>query len=284
VVAQARAARHDAEEAHQTTIARWCAAAARRLASLDLEGRQRLLRTLVDEIVVRGSMLEIHGVLAPQAALEESTTMLDLPDPRRYTGPVYVKNSLVTTTYAVLGESAGDRAKDAAAMIIRVSELEEQGLRIDDVEALAGAFSDPEWRLESVALEVEADGTDVFVRGRLAATMPQACSRCLETFPARVEVPVDVRLVPRPAAADSVELGADDLDVDFYAADELDLGRLVETETTLALPMKPLCRPDCRGLCAVCGANRNLAPCTCASRPPDPPLAALRDLAARQAH
>lgn len=189
----------------------------------------------------------------------------------------------MTQTYVPLAEGAEGRAEDAGAMIIRVSELEEQGLRIDDVEQLAPALSDPSWRLESAALEIEADGADVFVRGRLTATVPQACGRCLETFPARVEVPIDVRLVPRPASADSVELGADDLDVDFYTDDQLDLGRLVETETTLALPMKPLCRPDCRGLCAVCGANRNVVPCTCATRPPDPRLAALRDLAARQA-
>ena len=166
-------------------------------------------------------------------------------------------------------------------MIIRVSELEEQGLRIDDVAALAAAWSDPSWRLSSVALEVEADGADVFVRGRLTATVPQTCSRCLEEFAARVDTRVDVRLVPRPAAADSVELGADDLDVDFYENDELDVARVVEDEATLALPMKPLCREDCRGLCPACGANRNVTPCACAARPPDPRLAALRDLAVR---
>jgi uncharacterized protein len=209
--------------------------------------------------------------------------MLDLPDPRRYTEPVYVKNSFLTETYALSDGGVEGLAKDAAAMIIRVSELEDQGLRIDDVEALAAALTDPAWRLEAVALEVEADGADVFVRGRLAATVPQTCSRCLESFPARVDVPIEVRLVPRPTGADSVELGADDLDVDFYADDQLDLGRVVETETTLALPMKPLCRPECRGLCAVCGANRNIVPCTCAPRSPDPWLAALRQLAARPA-
>jgi DUF177 domain-containing protein len=168
-------------------------------------------------------------------------------------------------------------------MIIRVSDLEEQGLRIDDVAALAAEWTDPAWQLASVALEVEADGAEVFVRGRLAATVPQTCGRCLEAFPARVDVPVDVRLMPKPAAADSVELGADDLDVDFYENDELDVTRVVENEATLALPMKPLCREDCRGLCPACGANRNVAPCTCAARPPDPRLAVLRDLAARQA-
>ena len=93
-----------------------------------------------------------------------------------------------------------------------------------------------------------------------------------------------MRLVPRPATKDSVELGADDLDVDFYVDDLLDLKRVVETETTLVLPMKPLCREDCRGLCPACGGNRNLVPCTCASLPPDPRLAALRDLATRLRH
>jgi len=169
-------------------------------------------------------------------------------------------------------------------MIIRVSELDESGLRIDDVAALGPVFTDPAWRLESVALEVEPDGNDVFVHGRLAATMPQTCSRCLEDFAARVDAPVDVRLVPKPAGADSVELGADDLDVDFYENDELDVTRVVANEATLALPMKPLCREDCRGLCRACGANRNVTPCTCDTRPPDPRLAALRDLAARPAN
>jgi uncharacterized protein len=166
-------------------------------------------------------------------------------------------------------------------MIIRVSELEEQGLRIDDVAAFSAAFSDPAWRLESIALEVEPDGAEVFVRGRLTATVPLTCGRCVETFPGRFNAEVDVRLVPRPAGADSVELGADDLDVDFYDNDQIDLARVVENEAMLALPMKPLCQPECRGLCAVCGANRNVVACTCAQRPPDPRLAALRDFAAR---
>jgi uncharacterized protein len=165
-------------------------------------------------------------------------------------------------------------------MIVRVSELEESGLRIDDVEAFAGALSDP-WRLDSLVLEVERDGADVFVRGRVAASVPLVCSRCLEPFPGGVDVDVDMRFVPKPTGADSVELAADDLDVDFYENDTLDLARVVENEATLALPMKPLCRPDCRGLCAVCGGNRNVVACTCAQRPPDPRLAALRDLAVR---
>jgi uncharacterized protein len=166
-------------------------------------------------------------------------------------------------------------------MMIKVSELDEQGLSVTDPRALERVYSDPSWRLERVSLQIDPDGVDVFVHGVVAATVPQTCSRCLESFPARVDAPVDVRLVPRPATADNMELGADDLDVDFYENDLLDLDRVVETETTLALPMKPLCRDDCRGLCPACGGNRNLVQCSCAERPPDPRLAGLRHLASR---
>jgi uncharacterized protein len=169
-------------------------------------------------------------------------------------------------------------------MMIRVSELEEQGLAVSDPGALAPAFSDPSWRLDALELQISPDGADVVVQGRLTATVPQMCGRCVESFPARVDVNVDVRLMPRPATSDPVELGADDLDVDFYVDDLLDLNRVVETETTLALPMKPLCREDCRGLCPACGGNRNLSACACAERAPDPRLAALRDLATRVRH
>jgi uncharacterized protein len=167
-------------------------------------------------------------------------------------------------------------------MIIRVSELEEQGLRIDDVAALGEVFTDPAWRLTSVALEIEPDGREVLVHGRLAATMPQTCSRCLEPFAARVDAPVDVRLVPKPTGADSVELGADDLDVDFYDNDELDVTRVVANEATLALPMKPLCRTDCKGLCPQCGTNLNTGSCDCAPAWEDPRLAALKQFKTRE--
>ena len=169
-------------------------------------------------------------------------------------------------------------------MMIRVSELDEEGLAVSDPRALDPAFSDPSWRLDSLNLTIAPDGTDVLVQGGVTATVPQMCGRCLESFPARVDVRVDVRLVPRPATGDNVELGADDLDVDFYVDDQLDLNRVVETETTLALPMKPLCREDCRGLCPACGGNRNVAACACAAHAPDPRLAALRDLATRLRH
>ena len=166
-------------------------------------------------------------------------------------------------------------------MIIRVSDLDDDGLTLNDVAAVPSPYADPAWRLDGLDLHVQRDGADVFVTGQLLSTVPQVCSRCLEPFSAPVRTDVDVRFAPRPASADAVELGGDDLDLYFYTDDQIDLDAAIDSETTLALPMKPLCREDCRGLCPSCGGNRNLTACGCDTRPPDPRLAVLKDVAAR---
>ena len=169
-------------------------------------------------------------------------------------------------------------------MILRVSDISDDGLTIEDASPLGSAFADPSWRLEGVRLRAERDGDDVVIAGEIDSTVPVACGRCLEELPVRVRAIVDVRFIPRPPEGDRVELGSDDLDLDFYDGAEIDLSRLVQSETALALPMKPLCREDCRGLCPVCGSNRNLDACVCPERAPDPRLGALKDLAARLHH
>jgi uncharacterized protein len=169
-------------------------------------------------------------------------------------------------------------------MIVRVPDIPTEGLSVTDASALGEVYRDPAWRLLDVNLRLERDGLDVFVSGEVRAAVSQACGRCLEPSPAEVTATLDVRLVPRPSTADNVELAADDLDVDFYDKDLIDIGALIDAETTLALPMKPLCREGCLGLCRVCGGNRNVVKCECPVRPPDPRLAALKDLASRLSH
>lgn len=167
-------------------------------------------------------------------------------------------------------------------MVIRVSEIPEEGLQIEGVEEFPRPFQDPAWTLTDVSLKVDKDGDTVFVTGRLAARVPQTCGRCLESYAVTVAPVVDARFVPAPQGrGEERELGADDLETDVYAHGLLDLTALVETETTLGLPMKPLCREDCRGLCPICGSNRNVTACTCEVNAPDPRWAALRAWAER---
>ena len=83
------------------------------------------------------------------------------------------------------------------------------------------------------------------------------------------------------AAADDAEMGlelaTDDLDVFPYTGDIVDLEPLVREQFVLAVPFAPLCREDCLGLCPQCGADRNVAPCSCEA-PIDPRFAALQGL------
>jgi hypothetical protein len=124
-------------------------------------------------------------------------------------------------------------------MIVRVPDIPTEGLSVTDASVLGAVYRDPAWRLLDVNLRLERDGADVFVTGEVHAAVSQACGRCLEPSPAEVTATLDVRLVPRPSTADNVELAADDLDVDFYDKDEIDIGALIDAETTLALATVP---------------------------------------------
>jgi uncharacterized protein len=169
-------------------------------------------------------------------------------------------------------------------MVIRVDDIPEEGLEIEGPEAFGGQpFQDPAWKLDDVSLHVEKDGDAVFVRGHLTARVPLACGRCLEPYSVSVSPEVDARFLPSPKErGEERELAADDLETDVYDNGVLDLNTLLETETTLALPMKAVCREDCRGLCPVCGGNRNATPCACEEHPTDERWAALKAWAARQ--
>jgi uncharacterized protein len=161
-------------------------------------------------------------------------------------------------------------------MVVRVSEIPDQGLRVDSPHVVGPVFTEAGWSLDTVALLVERRDQRVDISGRFEATARLACGRCLEPVAAHVAPTVEIRLVPLPdGRPGEAELGREDLEVDFYRGDELDLGALLRSETALALPMKPLCRPDCRGLCPVCGTSRNLAACSCETRGTDPRLAPL---------
>jgi uncharacterized protein len=166
-------------------------------------------------------------------------------------------------------------------MIVRVSEIPEEGLQIESPAALGPVFGDEGWSLDQVGLQIEQRSGQVAVTGNYRATVRLQCGRCLEPLTAQVGSELELRLLPSPGAREEVELGPDDLELDFYQGDMLDVGGLLRSETFLALPMKPLCRPDCRGLCPVCGANRNVTACACAASAVDPRLAPLEALRRR---
>src|SRR5262249_51241746 len=113
-----------------------------------------------------------------------------------------------------------------------------------------------------------ADDASVHLRGRLGAALQLQCSPCLERLPLPPHPDPGLFCVPHKPdddgeEEDEVELSDRDMVVAYYRGDRLDLGELVREQCYLALPLKPLCREDCRGRCPSCGRNRNAESCGC---------------------
>jgi uncharacterized protein len=128
---------------------------------------------------------------------------------------------------------------------------------------------------ETVPVDVQitqASGATVFDL-RLRAHLAGPCMRCLGF--AEVDVDVSAREFHDPAAAPGTELRSD-----YVAEDKLEVGAWARDAIALALPEQILCRPECAGLCPVCGKDLNVEPHEHAEREPDPrwaPLEQLRD-------
>jgi uncharacterized protein len=129
-------------------------------------------------------------------------------------------------------------------------------------------------------VDVRKDAQKVRLAGRVKATLELECSRCLEPFSVPVDAPFDLLFLPlgENDAEGEREVAADDLGVSYYKENVIDLGDLIREQFYLALPMKPLCRQDCVGLCPVCGKNRNREACSCQPEWVDPRLEPLRRL------
>jgi uncharacterized protein len=113
------------------------------------------------------------------------------------------------------------------------------------------------------------------VRGRLTGAMSAPCDRC--TREVRIDVDQSFDLFE-----DEPQPGEESLEPTLLRRRgrvlELDVGGLLWEEFVLALPVKPLCSEDCKGLCPSCGKDLNAGPCTCGKADLDPRLAALRGL------
>lgn len=148
---------------------------------------------------------------------------------------------------------------------------------------------DPDYRVVApvfLSIDVEQKGADAYrVVGTVRTTLELDCGRCLDPFPLPVESAFELRYVPQQKDADAEaerEITEDDLTTAFYADGMLDLTDLMREQFQLALPMKPLCAPSCRGLCSTCGANLNRTECGCNPVWEDPRLAPLKGLLNRQ--
>lgn len=120
------------------------------------------------------------------------------------------------------------------------------------------------------------------IQGDLDYVVDLLCSRCLDPYPFANHASFTVRYRPRPAGSlvedEEVEIGEEDLELEYYTDPTVSLPELAAEQVQLSLPMKPLCTEGCLGLCPECGANRNRGACTCGESVTDERWGALRGL------
>jgi len=118
-----------------------------------------------------------------------------------------------------------------------------------------------------------------YLRGRLEYTQNLECDRCLEPVAAEVSEKVERLILSHQSQpAEELELQEQDMNVIHLDGEEFDSEPILLEQLQLNIPMKPLCRPDCSGLCPECGANRNQGSCQCSTVTVDPRWAALAAL------
>lgn len=131
-----------------------------------------------------------------------------------------------------------------------------------------------------VHLYVAREYDHIRVSGGVETTLRLICSRCLAEFQIDINSPFTIfylRAAGLPLDED-MELTDEDLISATYEGDEIDFTSEIAEQILLAIPFKPLCSEDCRGLCAVCGNDLNTAECACGQHHVNFKLSALKDL------
>ncbi len=105
------------------------------------------------------------------------------------------------------------------------------------------------------------------VRGKIEGGFFARCHKCLEEFTYPVNIKIETFLYSqtdfRVDTEDEIELDKEDLNQEFFDGVEIDIDLVVAEEIFLSLPQVLVCSDNCKGLCPVCGSNRNFSDCGC---------------------
>lgn len=127
---------------------------------------------------------------------------------------------------------------------------------------------------------------DIRVAGDFSAKLELLCARCLEPIERLVSNQFDLLYRPLGADAGKEELSvtAAEAEVSYYQGEGLLLEDMLREQVLLALPLKAVCREDCKGLCPHCGKNLNQDQCQCEEPHEDPRWSALKDIKEKLQH
>ncbi len=173
-------------------------------------------------------------------------------------------------------------------MLLSVKEMEVRKIRFEDVfEPGQIDFADAEVRQSTplkargTAQLLENTDGEVRIEGHLGVMMEAECDRCL-TGLARFPVDATFDLFYRPNSAveglDEIAIHEGEAEIGFYRGEGLELEDILREQILLLLPMRRVCGEDCKGICPICGTNRNETVCNCTVAPADDRWNALQNL------
>jgi uncharacterized protein len=171
-------------------------------------------------------------------------------------------------------------------MLLSIKEMEVRKLPFAETwEPNGFDFSDPSVTqkgplvAEGVAELLPDTGGEVHIKGRIRVEIGTECDRCLGRASFQIDTPIDLYYRPLDASADEDEKAIDEgeAEMGFYEMPGLQLEDIVREQVLLALPMQRVCSETCKGICPVCGSNRNETNCDCRLKTGDDRWKALKD-------
>jgi len=171
-------------------------------------------------------------------------------------------------------------------MFLNIKEMEVRKISFDETfEAGQIDFSETGLRqvggihAEGSARVIDNSDGEVRVQGNFTALMEADCDRCLglANFPLEKNFDLFYR-PPLNLDVDEVKIDEGEAEIGFYEGLGIEVADVIKEQILLALPMQRICQEDCKGICPVCGANRNESACDCRERPPDDRWRALKNL------
>lgn len=121
----------------------------------------------------------------------------------------------------------------------------------------------------------------IWVLGRLTAEVSAECSRCLADVEEPLNTEISEQYYPSVDISTGTAITAPLVEEEAFridATNELDIREALRQNLITSLPMKPLCKPECAGICPDCGVNRNESQCHCGEDERDPRWARLIEL------
>ena len=119
-----------------------------------------------------------------------------------------------------------------------------------------------------VAGRISTDVDVLLLKAKIKTTLEMVCSRCLDTFIYPIDIDIEERFTTNINSEDDSIVVMDDV---------LDITEIVETSIISTLPIKRICKDDCKGLCQVCGCNLNHNTCSCYKEDVDVRFEALKE-------